>query len=107
MSGAEIKSCFRLLLSSGGMGGQFDWWLGGQLHGKRGEEERKRREAGEERQLMELLPFYGSRGKRGMELLPFYGSRGKRGKKEKEVTVVEKRPRRSKDFMSRYFYRSV
>ena len=86
VSGAEIKSRFRLLLSSGGMGGQFDWWLGGQLHGKRGEEERKR-------QLMELLPFYGSRGKRG--------------KKEKEVTVVEKRPRRSKDFMSRYFYRSV
>ena len=75
------------------MGGQFEWWLGGQLHGKRGEEERQRREAEEERQV---------------ELLPFFGSRGKRGKGDEQLTVVEKSPQ-TKDFKSmlRYFYRSI
>ena len=79
------------------MGGQFRW-EGGQLYGKGGEEEerqRQRREAEEELR---------------QELLPFFGSRGKRGKPEdvRGLTVVEKRPR-SKDFesMLRYFYRSI
>ena len=79
------------------MGGQFRW-EGEQVHGKGGEEDerqRQRREAEEELR---------------QELLPFFGSRGKRGKPEdiRGITVVEKRPR-SKDFesMLRYFYRSI
>ena len=98
------KFCFRRLLSSEGGGGEFRW-EGGQLGGKRAEEEeerqRKRREA-EEESLAER-----------QELMPFFGSRGKRGKidnayLDKGLTVVGKK-RRSKEFnnMSRYFYRSI